>query len=497
MLNRTHLWVSVLWTTAQMALAVSVHYDQSFYSAALKETMYYDIILPDTYTNDQYFPVLYLLPGRNARYYTWRGNLDLLTFMQGKTFIAVVADTRNTWYMGAWAQYICRDLPAHIEKKWRASNIRGIAGISMGGYGAFYVAGYGRGLGGVRYHSLSALSGAFVEPWVAAFLDGASIVTRAQLADALASKPFRILFDCGNEDRFNYWVADYDLAYRNDLMRDELLVRGRVLWTNLFYYRPPGAHDYSYWNSRAPIHLAFHQQQFSLYPFVMVTSHAEFVTTVVTSELVRVAGVAYAGIGLSNVTWESRADGMIRRGVATGTNAWYADLTNQIGRNTIVFTARAVNNFTNWTALTLFRRNPHFRVRRIKVTPRALLIRTSDVTFGNVDALTNGTGGIGTVTLDQFSKALSNGWTRSGPFMARYSERTPDWAVTMTINGDARKDVLTMTCKPRGSNPLTNFFDRIRITNNVPLTIQLGAFHAQTNVTLNVKGVYSDHGPWF
>lgn len=479
------------------ATAVTVYYDQSFYSAALQETMRYDIILPDAYTNGQYFPVLYMLPGRTTRYYTWRGNLDLINGMRGKTFIAVVADTRDTWYMGKWALYVCRDLPAHIEKKWRASNIRGITGISMGGYGAFYLAGYGRVIGGVRYHSLSAMSGAFVEPWVAAFLDGASIVTRAKLADALAGKPFDILFDCGNEDRFNYWIADYSLAYRNDLMRDELLARGRVLWTNLFYYRPPGAHDFTYWNSRLPIHLAFHEQAFAQLPFVMVTSHTEFATTIVTDAVVRVAGTAYARVGVSNVLWEVRQGVSAARGLAVGTNAWHADITNAIGRNVVQITVRAVNGRTNWTSLTLFRRNPTFRLRRIKVTARSLTIRTSDPTFGNVDMLTNGMGGIGFVMLDGFMKPLSNRWTRSGPYLARYTERSPEWLVQLTINGDARKDTLTFTCAARGTHPLTNFFNVIRVTNNIPLLLQLGTFGAQTNIVLNTKGVYVGKGPWF
>jgi len=486
-----------LWLLAFSSRAVTVHYDQSFYCPALQETMKYDIILPDAYTNGQYFPVLYMLPGRDARYYTWRGNLDLLNDMTGKTFIAVIADTRNTWYMHKWALYICRDLPAHIETQWRAQNIRGITGISMGGYGAFYLAGYGRVLGGERYHSVSAMSGAFVEPYVAELLDNVTIMTREKLADALAAKPFDILFDCGNEDRFNYWIADYSLAARNDMMRDELRARGRILWTNLFYYRPPGAHDFSYWNSRLPVHLDFHQRIFSLLPFITVTSHPEFVTTIITTPVVRVAGTAQCAAGVSNITYAARAYNGLVRGHAVGTTAWAVDLTNHTGRNVVTFTVHAGNGRTNWTSLTLFRRNSTFRVRRVKVSKQLLSLRTSDVTFGNVDALTNGTGGIGSITLDGFTKTLSNAWTRSGPFMARYSERSPSWAVTITINGDARKDSLTFVCKPRASNPLTNFFDVVRVTNSITLDIQAGAFGETTNITLNAKGLYINKAPWF
>lgn len=81
--------------------------------------------------------------------------------------------------------------------------------------------------------------------------------------------------------------------------------------------------------------------------------------------------------------------------------------------------------------------------------------------------------------------------------MARYAERSSEWMVQVTINGDARKDTLTFTCVPRGTNPLTNFFDVIRVTNNIPLLLQLGTFGAQTNIVLNTKGTYVGKGPWF
>lgn len=491
------LWLFSLAALALPARAVTVVYEQSFYSAALQQPIKYDIILPDAYTNDAYCPVLYILPGRDKRYYSWRGNLDLVTAMTGKTFIAVVADTRNTWYMHKWALYACRDLPAHIETTWRASNVRGITGMSMGGYGAFYLAGYSRVLGGVRYHSLSAMSGAFVEPWVAATLDGVKVLTRAKLADALAGKPFDILFDCGNEDRFDYWIDDYSLAYRNDLMRDELRARGRVLWYNLFYYRPPGRHDYTYWNSRLPVHLDFHQQALARWPYIMITSHLADVTTIVTTPVVRVAGLAGAHAGISNITWLVRAPASVTRGLADGFSSWSADLTLQPGRNDCTFTVRSLNGATNWASTAFFRRNAAFRLRRIKVSQKQLSIRASDVTLGNVDALTNGPGGIGLISLDGFTKTLSNRWTRTGPFMARYVERSPEWSVAFTINGDARKDIATFTCKPRGGNPLSNFFALIRVTNQIPLQILIGSYGAQTNLMLNAKGVYIDKGPWF
>jgi hypothetical protein len=341
------------------------------------------------------------------------------------------------------------------------------------------------------------MSGAFIEPELSFILDGVVVATSNVLAKALADKPFPILLDCGNEDQFSYWLGDYDLADRNDRMFGALLDRGRILWTNLFYYRPPGDHDWTCWNSNMPVHLAFHDGIFANYPFVSITSHLEYATTVVSSEIVRVAGVAYAGAGISHLAWQSTAKSFKASGPAVGTDTWYADVSNRIGRNTITITAWATSGMSNWSRAYLFRRNMTFRIRSVTVTRKQVMVRASDLTNGDVNALTNGVSGFGSFQLDGFAKTMTNAWKRSGRSMARYREKTTNWTVSVAINGDATKDTALLVFKPAKGQMPTNFFEVIRVSNSIPLVIEFGAHRVETNVQLNAKGRYRYTGPWF
>ncbi len=472
-------------------------YSQTFHSRALDLDMQYDIILPDQYTNGRAFPVLYLLPGRNMHYDTWRYNSTLLTNMTGRRMIVVIPDTENTWYMGAWATYIARDLMAHIESRWHAQNVRGIAGISMGGYGAFYIAGRSVPLGGKPYQSLSAMSGAFVDPWVSMTLDQETILDIPDLAKPLGTQPPAILFDCGDSDKFDLVVGDYSLAHRNDLMRDALIARGRTLWRNLEYARPPGDHDWDYWNSRIDTHLAFHDAEFARYPYIAITSLPPLVTTVVTSDVVRVAGIAYAVPGIARVNWATKGKSVLYSGIAEGTNEWHADVSNQIGKNVVTITAWASGGSNMCASINLFRRNLQFRVRSIAVSKKQVTVKTSDITHGDIDALTNGMAGTGLFTLDGFERPLTNAWVRHGKTMARYSEKTTNWVVSIVINGDATRDTAVFSFKPRKGQMPTNFFDVVRTTNSIPFEIAIGAYSDATNLMLNAKGKFSSTAPWF
>ena len=105
-----------------------------------------DIILPNNYTNKALrFPVLYLLHGREQDYSVWENNSVLATQMRqpNREFIVVMPDSGgNSWYQSAEKiTYFRTDLPTYIEQNYRATKVRGIDGLSMGGYGAFHIAG--------------------------------------------------------------------------------------------------------------------------------------------------------------------------------------------------------------------------------------------------------------------------------------------------------------------------------------------------------------------
>ena len=473
--------------------------NQTFQSSSLGRRMPYNILLPDNYTTGTPYAVLYMLHGRDDSYASWKQYSNLKAAMAGKRFIVVMPEGENSWYEGAWMSYIVRDLTIHIEKTWPVRKSRGICGFSMGGYGSFNIAGQSEARYARSYISVSSMSGAFVDPSYANFLDNVTIRRPSQVADSLAPKASPIMFDCGNEDEYEFLGFDYSLADQNDDMRDMLLARGRTLWTNLWYYRPTGAHDWLYWNSRIPSHLAFHEKAFWSYPDISVTSYNEYVTTVITSAVTRIAGLAYCDDGISRITWKNKASGPALKGVCTGTTNWTTTVTNKVGKNKYTFTAYSATGTNNSTQMTLFLRSYAFRMRKVLAKSNKVFAKTSDITYGDVNSLTNGTGGDGFFRLDGLTIPITNlYWKRSGKYNAKYRLKTDDWLMQIKVNGKAQKDIALYKFKMLSTNVWpTNIFNVVRTQTTIPLQIELGTFGADTNLFLDEKAKFKYKGPWF
>ena len=127
---------------------------QKFYSNLLNKDVSYSIYLPDGYgLSERTYPVLYLLHGWTDDETSWiqMGDMQAITdraIMQGLAakMIVVMPNAWETWYVNSYDEkfpyedmffeelipYIQRTYKARTEKQFRA-----IAGLSMGGYGAF------------------------------------------------------------------------------------------------------------------------------------------------------------------------------------------------------------------------------------------------------------------------------------------------------------------------------------------------------------------------
>lgn len=492
------LLVCAMWMTS-IAHGVQWVSNKTFYSASLGRTMRYDMVLPDNYTTGIPYAVLYMLHGRDSGYTSWWKYSNMLASMVGHKFIVVMPEGDNSWYVGSWMNYIVRDLTTHIQSRWPVRKTRGIGGFSMGGYGAFNIAGQSKSKYGKTFLSVSSMSGAFVDPLYAEVIDNVTIRNRDQVADSLAATPSPILFDCGNEDEYEFLSITYSLADQNDVVRDRLISRGRHLWTNMWYYRPAGEHNWTYWNSRIPVHLAFHSRIFASFPEISVTSFPEYVTSVITSEVVRVAGTAYADDGIAYVAWQNKSHGKTYKGICVGTTNWYADISNQVARNKLKFTAYSNTGTSNWSELTLFRRNMEFRVRRIKVNHKKAIAKISDFTFGDVNSLTNGVGGDGIFTLDRFAFPITNlFWKRSGTYNAKYKLKTDDWKVNIKVKGKAQKDQAIYKFVLLNTNVWpTNILYVVGTDTNVDFTVSLGSYGVVTNLYIDEKGKHKYKGPWF
>lgn len=123
-----------------------------FFSPAVNRNMKFDIVLPEDYeTSTQRYPVLYLLHGYMQNYTIWGRNLAASFYARNlNDLILVLPDGGNSWYvnyasneagqLNNWEDHIIEDVISHVDETYRTEarrEGRAIAGLSMGGFGAF------------------------------------------------------------------------------------------------------------------------------------------------------------------------------------------------------------------------------------------------------------------------------------------------------------------------------------------------------------------------
>ena len=236
----------------------------SFFSAALKRDMPYDVVLPAGYAGSkERYPVLYLLHGWQGDETNWVSLTHLVEDASAYKLIVVTPRAANSWYVNSamragdrYADYIFRDLMAEVDAHYRtiaSPHERAIAGLSMGGYGAM--------LFSLRHPGAFAfgasISGAFAGPsgienvmpqlkpsTDEAFGAAASATRRENDVDALidaadrTQQPYFFL-ECGTSD---------PLLPSNRRVVEELSSHGFADE----YHELPGAHTWSFWDGALP-----------------------------------------------------------------------------------------------------------------------------------------------------------------------------------------------------------------------------------------------------
>lgn len=115
------------------------------------EELPYYAILPAGYENsNEKFPVLYLLHGLFGQFDNWIINTNLIDYARKFPFIIICAEGGNGWYTDSpeienhfFESYLTEELIPDVERRFKARaerSSRAIAGLSMGGYGAFKLA---------------------------------------------------------------------------------------------------------------------------------------------------------------------------------------------------------------------------------------------------------------------------------------------------------------------------------------------------------------------
>jgi putative tributyrin esterase len=121
-----------------------------FRSNLVGKTLPYGVVLPPGYglitSRQTRYPVLYLLHGWKGNYNSWAKETGLMQYAAAYQMIIVTPYGENGWYTDSanvpsdqYESYVVRELIADVDSRFRTiaeRKGRGVAGVSMGGYGA-------------------------------------------------------------------------------------------------------------------------------------------------------------------------------------------------------------------------------------------------------------------------------------------------------------------------------------------------------------------------
>jgi putative tributyrin esterase len=258
----------------------------SIRSRTLGREVNYCALLPPSYdtSESRRYPVLYYLHGLgdNEQMFLHAGGLNLLEDLSERRrigeFIVVTPEGDISFYINSrdgrerYEDFLIREFLPFIERRYRVERgrrSRGIAGISMGGYGALHLAFRHPELFG----SVSASSAALIEKLPAVTLgDAQQPAARRILGGAFGTPPdpafwerqsplslaqtfhpagLQIYLDCGSED-------DYGFDHGARAL-DKILTRRRIPHQFHLY---PGGHNWLYFAQHMPASFEFHSRAF-------------------------------------------------------------------------------------------------------------------------------------------------------------------------------------------------------------------------------------------
>jgi S-formylglutathione hydrolase FrmB len=255
-------------------------------SKILPRAVPYCIVLPPSFDADKArtFPVLYFLHGLgdNEQFFVHSGAWNLLEDMRDKgelkDCLIATPDARSTFYINArdgkerYEDFLLQEFFPYVEKHYRVAPgraNRAISGISMGGYGAVYLAfRHPQLFSSVSAHSAAlieklpnflagalpdsprarVLGGAFGYPPDPVFWQAHNPIVIARTAN-LAH--LNIYFDCGDRDDFGFEAGA--IALNKVLMSRQIPHEFHIY---------PGRHDASYFAEHLPASLEFHSRHF-------------------------------------------------------------------------------------------------------------------------------------------------------------------------------------------------------------------------------------------
>jgi S-formylglutathione hydrolase FrmB len=235
--------------------------------------MAYYAFVPQGAEAGAHYPVLYLLHGAFDGYTAWKDHAeDIIRRLVSEYRIIIVTPEGRSfgWYADSRfvknnqiETYFLRELIPHVEMNFPTNGLRGIAGLSMGGHGAFVLCLRNPGV----FASVSSMSGILditrhKNQWRLAELFGP--YGGECTADWEQHSALKLIERSGDYVRSLPMLitVSQDDPYALD---DNRLVHGQLDAMNVrhLYYESPGGHDWTYWTSQLPLHVSFHARHLS------------------------------------------------------------------------------------------------------------------------------------------------------------------------------------------------------------------------------------------
>ena len=273
------LLLTLLWCVVTVTSSAATVDTIDVQSKAMKKNLKAAVVLPAKYKNStNNFPVLYLLHGGQGSFRDWLTKTPdrlLLHRLADQYNIIIVTPEGNTtsYYFDSPLQkesqfetFISKEVIETIESRYRViKNKKGrvIAGLSMGGHGAMFIA--------ARHPELYAAAGSMsgvmninTKTWKVPedfarlraenfakllgppkdTLNPYMDYTIVGMTDKLKSNDIKLIFDVG--------VDDFLIEPNRDLHR-RLLANG----TPHDYIERPGGHEWAYWENALPYQVLF------------------------------------------------------------------------------------------------------------------------------------------------------------------------------------------------------------------------------------------------
>lgn len=224
--------------------------DQEFDSQVLGKKIKYSVLLPKNYDNSKQYPILYMLHGSTGNNNDWldQGKIAYYTGTADTEMVVVfpqaTLDGFDTFYIDGYQgkgvkyeTFFFTELMPAVETMFKGNGKRGIAGLSMGGYGSLYY--------GIKY--ADKFSGIYAcSP--AAYVEGCP-----NLFDMIwtpGASPITV--EIGTEDFLYETVKGF-----NDAMQFSPLLPAFT------YIERSGSHDWQFWAACTPKIISFFDSIFS------------------------------------------------------------------------------------------------------------------------------------------------------------------------------------------------------------------------------------------